>query len=478
MCFLTNSTQYQFLQYFLEFIRDSVKSSTIYMPDYMSASNRHETMMSVRLYDDRGKVSKTKSRKATCMLNIKPDVPTITCGGPRFIHTAREWALVQYELLKEISATSYPELFRKTPDQQDLLYVRFGRKNIQECDNTLPVPTRCMDRLLIPHPDFLDTLLNFSDDIYKEKKLLDAAEKANRPQRELIVEWMRIHPEEIHRFLDACRKERKFARTYRKVYEPLRMISLRLMNEDVVPVKLLDKAIERDLDETNQWLTTKIQSLRDEMQFMKDMKDKLEKERAKTKDFDRTETRNLIKRFMFRERAPDRSGLTPVMAFQERRRLQGQQGTTPDIRARFPSKSRSRSRTPLPRKRRRSKTPIPSTSSSADLREKIKRRRRAPSGERKGRSPTSRAKEQSPVKVLRKVSDDQQPGSPEIIYMSDTDTEKGRNTPEKKKKKGKTIPKYRNPENILPDGYSSFSLSSSSSSSSSSNSNSSSSESD
>ena len=52
---------------------------------------------------------------------------------------------------------------------------------------------------------------------------------------------------------------------------------------------------------------------------MTDMKEKMEREEARGKDYDRTDTRNLIKRFMFRERAPDRTGLTPVMAFQERR---------------------------------------------------------------------------------------------------------------------------------------------------------------
>ena len=287
ICYLTSSTQYEFSEMFLEFILNSVKQTTTYMPEFLESETREQLIMSIKLFSSSGKVSKNVNTATLAMLNMKPQVPTITAGGPRYLHQAREWSLVQYQILREEMANTHPHMFERKLEPDELLYVRFGRLNLKECDNSKPITRGNRNSLLVVNEKYHDTLLNFEDMEFSHKNLLKAADDANRPLTELLLEWTRIEPQEVNRFFEHCHVDPNFAKLYKKVYEAMRLQYMRTTNDDPVVVRAMEDIIDYEHREAKDWVNQHINQLQEELEIMKNFQKKINTESRKGRNADR-----------------------------------------------------------------------------------------------------------------------------------------------------------------------------------------------
>ena len=61
-----------------------------------------------------------------------------------------------------------------------------------------------------------------------------------RPQRDCILEWARLNPEKISSFLDRLATDPKWQISFRRVYDSLQLLYLRLFTEEARTVELME----------------------------------------------------------------------------------------------------------------------------------------------------------------------------------------------------------------------------------------------
>ena len=69
-----------------------------------------------------------------------------------------------------------------------------------------------------------------------------------RPQRDFILEWARLNPEKISSFLDRLAADPKWQISFRGVYDSLQLLYLRLFNEEVRMVELMELQLKHRVE--------------------------------------------------------------------------------------------------------------------------------------------------------------------------------------------------------------------------------------
>merc|ERR1711973_1057952 len=96
-----NTTQEIFLQYYTEWLKSALTNKVTYNERIKDARTRSELLESIRYQTRNGRVSVDIPEKVKLFSReILRGYPTVTYGGPRYLHTAREDAMHQYEALK------------------------------------------------------------------------------------------------------------------------------------------------------------------------------------------------------------------------------------------------------------------------------------------------------------------------------------------------------------------------------------------
>ena len=80
----------------------------------------------------------------------------------------------------------------------------------------------------------LNPRINSSATVSKRCKLL------GRSHRDCILEWARLNPEKISLFLDRMATDPKWQIAFRGVYDSLRLLYLRLFNEEARTVEMME----------------------------------------------------------------------------------------------------------------------------------------------------------------------------------------------------------------------------------------------
>ena len=126
--------------------------------------------------------------------------------------------------------------------------------------------------------------------------ILDKFRTFNRPQQEGLLEWARLNVQSIEAFFEACIRNTLFSKKSRALYEPMRMIAVRVLNRFPIEIPACEETIAkyqreavRQAQATIQYLDGEINALVLEKEAAEREKEALEARIQRGKIRERTE---------------------------------------------------------------------------------------------------------------------------------------------------------------------------------------------
>ena len=223
ICYLTKSTQREFVTWFCEWLKRALRGALIYNPPIDTAETRADMLKGLRLPSVNGKVSTKVPPKIKTLAELLSDSPTLTRGAARYLHPAREDTMRKYMILKGSELKYSRNLFTKEISPADRLYIRFGQLSIEECDVKKPLDLRQPRSSLAWHPSLKERKFQLEPPLTYEK-LLEEAARRQRSQMDGVLEWCRLNMHLAEAFFIAIRDCPHFGKTYRNYYDVVRIM--------------------------------------------------------------------------------------------------------------------------------------------------------------------------------------------------------------------------------------------------------------
>ena len=305
MCYLTSTSQEVFTLYFATWIRDALDTAVVYTNAVSAATSRAELVKTIRLQTAAGKISIDTPELVTAFADgLLVGSPTVTYGGPRFLHTARDQAIRQYRVLQQNKVKFHVDPFTKEISALDKLYARFGHLDLDALNIKRPVVINELDLTLSVHPALQSKMFRINWETTTIQDLLNQAMWTERPQREAVFELIRMNTDKVDKFM-ALYSDHRFADTYRKYYEKIRMIAMRTDRYMAAEVPACEEAIKSvqltalerqarlvearksEIDEVKK----ELERLNKDLKYNRDILDKMKAEVELDKQVDRSETR-------------------------------------------------------------------------------------------------------------------------------------------------------------------------------------------
>ena len=251
--------------------------------------------MALRHVDMQGRPLLSTPKNVMALMAARSPVPTISYGGPRYLHLARQWTAHLYSQMKRILDEVGCARFLRELDSDTMLRLRFGRTDIDELDHSVPIMSEDRDMALTVHKAYKGTLLSHAGEMFTNEELQQAARRAACLLMELLYEWMRIFPHRIQTFLDKCFVTEEWRRNHRRYYEVICLIYFYIFDKQPVLVPEMEEILQRDMEETLGWQRAKVERQEKELIFMEHALRKLEHERDLGLSVDRHESRASIR---------------------------------------------------------------------------------------------------------------------------------------------------------------------------------------
>ena len=253
-CRMSRCTQDVWVAWFCHFIRDALVGTCIYNPDIEAAvvsGSRRDLMLSIKYRDYAGVVSKSAPRRIVFLADLI-EWPTLTQGGPRYLHSVRLQYISQFFLLK--SSTAIPGVgnyFIKDITALDRLYATYGHLDIRQCDGKQPVleqkdPFHWLN--LEPLPGLTSPLLGFKDMKFDLLNLHQAAIGTNRGLRETLLEYFRLDIDRLLDYFEACISDETMSKSYRGKYEEFRLLYVYVANREPCEVPAAEDTIAAEIE--------------------------------------------------------------------------------------------------------------------------------------------------------------------------------------------------------------------------------------
>ena len=210
---------------------------------YAKAQTREQAIRALRAADPQGRLLPHPPYRVLMFAEIRRGCTTITRGGPRFLHIERERFLSQYPIFAASTGSPFITIFQNRIQGEVILHARLGQSNIKNLNHKIPVPATAQHRLLHFHPALPLPEVDFKGNHASIDELQTIFRNLKRGQREGLLEWGRLNPDEVAAFFTVFTRNRAFAAKYRGVYEPLRILVLRTRNIHTIEVPECEERI-------------------------------------------------------------------------------------------------------------------------------------------------------------------------------------------------------------------------------------------
>ena len=253
-CRMSRCTQNVWVAWFNHFVRDALVGTCIYNPDIEAAvvsGSRRDLMLSIKYRDYNHTISRSAPKRIIFLADLVV-WPTLTQGGPRYLHPVRLQYLSQYFLLK--SSTAIPGVetyFIKDITALDRLYATYGHLDIHQVDDKVPVveqkdPFHWLN--LEPLPGLSSPLLDFKGMKFDLLNLHQAAIGTNRGIRETLLEYFRLDIDRLLDYFEACISDVTMSKSYRGKYEEFRLLYVYVANREPCEVPAAEITIAAELE--------------------------------------------------------------------------------------------------------------------------------------------------------------------------------------------------------------------------------------
>ena len=312
-CNFSNTDQFGYVKWFCKWIADVVDGLQVYTPARDKATKREELVDSLRYRDLRGELSPhPPARISTFKSLLHGQVPTITCGGARYLHSAREHYIDQYNVLYECKMDLM--MFPEPTTKEMRWYARFGRVGLKEIDMRAPVP-----RYATEYPTSLVTPREIRDSLIEPEihdlsfaDLKANARAAGRDLRPAVYEWARIDPYmHIYKLLDKIDNDDFFSECFKGYYEDLRLMYVASVNKDPVKPKLIERLMSEQFEKRYKEEKEKLVYYEKALRKQKEIVDQLED----YEDLPRHRSRNYWKNLPFEPVQKTRVLVVPDLSY-------------------------------------------------------------------------------------------------------------------------------------------------------------------
>ena len=247
MCYLTNSRQVDVLHWWARWIVMTLSGVLTHEPSFQQAMTRRDGLQSLRAVKKSGDLFDSPPYRIKLMLKLTERTTTLAAGGPRFLHVERERILKACQIFKSEKISGFADFFEKEMTPDVLLYARFGQLNVADLDETRGVQAE-EETMLVYHPDLGKAPVRLRPEDFTVERVMAALSGARRSATEALLEWGRLNPELVGRFFVACNNYPSLARRFKNLYEPLRVMVLRVADTHTVEVRSLEAAMLKRRD--------------------------------------------------------------------------------------------------------------------------------------------------------------------------------------------------------------------------------------
>ena len=253
-CRLSNCSQYEWVSWFCSVVRESLLGLELlqvqpqmHLEDY--AGTYQELVNIIRYRDIHGQVSNCAPDTVRFLASLVK-WPSITRGGPRYLHPVRLHHISVYNAFKESSGfPGIADYFSREVEVEDRMYATFGHRDTLSLDTGKKIRDPELydsEFSLIFHPDTIKPSLDMEFPL--SIQYIHARSKGlGRGVREAILEWFRFDPSRIEQFFQNCVEDRELAVDFRGRHEIIRLMFVALMNREPLSIPETEESIANEV---------------------------------------------------------------------------------------------------------------------------------------------------------------------------------------------------------------------------------------
>ena len=289
VCRLSRCTQEQWTSWFTHVIRDTLVGAAVdavHMPAAIKSGSRAELMLCIRVRDKDGAIPLEAPARIKFLAGLVV-WPTLTMGGPRYLHCVRHKYLGQYSvLLKSIAFPGMDQFFKHEVTPMDRLDAVYGHEDVMIANEHMAVPFPGYDVFhmgMVFHPHLESSPFQFQEPgevgfLLSISRLKKAAKSlGTRGLREGMLEWTRLSYVRSENLFEAMRESDPLARYFKGWYEAFRLQYLRGTGRALTPVPWVEDAFNYELEDTRKQAAARYELIMKEMEvhkrFMKALED-------------------------------------------------------------------------------------------------------------------------------------------------------------------------------------------------------------
>lgn len=253
LCYVADTSQHSMVKKVCKWIRESLSETELWFDPRALPTDRKELIDCIRERHETasGKLvfSYTPPRRVSRWADLLGDWPTLSDGGPRYLHQVRNHLVKQFQVIikEDFNGLGFG-CFKSSGGEltpSAVRYLTFQQPNIPTCDHGKPVP---MGELgLFPSPGLAKPLFKIEPSILKVGELIKTSKSQGRSQRDGLYEFARLNPREIPKIYLRLEKTgditKEFWLQHDSLYEDLRLMNYRLTNVKLKPLEWIENRI-------------------------------------------------------------------------------------------------------------------------------------------------------------------------------------------------------------------------------------------
>ena len=242
-CKYLSSSQVKFTSFFMDWLRSSLEGIDVCPEKMREAGSRKGLIRSLRFRMVDGSIlSDHPPNRIKIWSRLVGDWPTLTSGGCRFTLQARIKFVSQMEMLRRINYVWRFNLILPEISQEFREYARFGisRSILKRTIWTEEVPESQGFELC--RPESLEApMIELVPETEKCSQIMKFCIQNGRMQKFVLWEWCRMYPNKIVNFLQRMAKDKEYQTYYRPLYDGIRLIFWRTVNQETIKIQFLDE---------------------------------------------------------------------------------------------------------------------------------------------------------------------------------------------------------------------------------------------
>ena len=247
---------HSFMALFSDWMADALQDTEVVPTDLGQAKTRRELVFSIRHRLQNGSLASSPPSRVAILAEIMGPWPSITYGGPRFLHQVRRHFLLQCDILKEAAVPNWEIMMPYHINVRMRTAAAYGVPGLSGLDYSIPVDKHKSG--LTVHPKLAHLILG--EDL-SSTAAAAIAEPYGRVRREMVYEWCRLNLGNIQKFLDCILEDDHWSQFKRSFLCETRMIFRRCTGQSPPDLPEVSKAQTA----RSQYLWRKEQELMDRM---------------------------------------------------------------------------------------------------------------------------------------------------------------------------------------------------------------------